>query len=84
VDNWLRTHQSVSDIINAFTVFNLQADLSGLLSGGSGADEDRRARVFNDDRTNRDLLVTDKNTEDIKDVSAPQQSHTICRNSRPS
>jgi uncharacterized protein len=71
VDNWLRTRQSVSDLINAFTVFNLQTNLQGILQGGTGEDEDRRARIFNDERSNRGLLVTDKTTEDIKWVSAP-------------
>jgi hypothetical protein len=71
VDNWLRTRQSVSDLINAFTVFNLSTNLEGLLAGAGGEAENQRLEIMTNIRSNRGMLVTDKNTEELKNISAP-------------
>jgi len=71
VDNWLRTRQSVSDLINAFTVFNLSTNLEGLLTGAGGEAENQRLEIMTNIRSNRGMLVTDKATEELKNISAP-------------
>jgi phage-related protein (TIGR01555 family) len=71
VDNFLRTRQSVSDLLHSFTVWILKTNLAALLSGGSGADEYNRADIFNITRDNRGLMMMDKDTEDLSNVSAP-------------
>ena len=71
VDNWLRTRQSVSDLINSFTVFNLATNLEGLMAGAGGAEEAARLEVFANMRNNRGLLVTNKDTEQLQNISAP-------------
>lgn len=70
VDNWLRTRQSVADIISAFSIFVLETNLSTLLepSGGQGLNE--RAAMFNDFRDNKGLMLIDKDTEGFTNVSA--------------
>jgi len=71
VDNWLRTRQAISDLVNSFTTFNLQTDLTLYLGGGDGSPEARRLRDFADLRNNRGLLVTDKEKEALENVAAP-------------
>src|SRR5258708_20930421 len=71
VDNWLRTRQSVSDIINSFSVFVLATNLAQLLQPGGDMDLFERAELFNNLRDNRNLLMLDKDIEDFKNVAAP-------------
>lgn len=69
VDNWLRTRQSVADIIKSFTVFILATDMNTLLTP-SGAEIMRRVEAFNNLRTNQGMMMVDKTREDFKNVSA--------------
>lgn len=70
VDNWLQTRQSVNDIISMFSVFLLATNLGETLQTG-GDELFKRAELFNLLRTNRGLMMVDKDTEDFKNVSAP-------------
>lgn len=70
VDNWLRTRQSVADIVHAFSVMVLSTDLSESLSVG-GDELFRRLDFFNNTRDNRGVMAVNKETEDLKNVSAP-------------
>ena len=70
VDFWLRDQRSVSDIVNAFSVFVLMTDVTASLAA-TGDELYRRAQVFNDYRDNSGLLLVDKLNEDFKNVSAP-------------
>ena len=70
VDNWLKTRQSVNDIISAFSVFVLHTDLSESMQG-DGEELFKRATLFNMIRDNRGLMMLDKNTEDFSNVAAP-------------
>ena len=70
VDNWLRTRQSVSDIIRMFSVFVLGTDLATLVQPG-GAQILQRADMFNSTRDNRGLMMINKETEEFQNVSAP-------------
>ena len=71
VDNWLRTRQSVSDLIHSFSTPVLQTHMGAVLNGGATANLKMRAALFNYMRDNNNLMVIDKTTEDFKNVSAP-------------
>ena len=66
VDNWLRTRQSVNDIISAFTVFVLYTNLGARLQM-DGEQVVARAELFNSVRDNSGLMMVDKNGEDFAD-----------------
>ena len=71
VDNWLRTRQSVADIIQAFTVFVLKTDLETLLAPDAGSgDLFDRAQLFNNLKSNLALMMVNKDSEDFVNVSA--------------
>lgn len=70
VNNWLQTRQSVNNIIQAFTSFVLATNLSASLSA-DGDQLFKRAILFNLIRTNRDLLMIDKDSEEFQNVSVP-------------
>lgn len=69
VDNFLRNRQSVSDIVNAFTVFVLATNLGQSLQG-DGDQLFKRADLFNLLRSNRGVMLIDKDSEDFKNVAA--------------
>ena len=71
VDNWLRTRQSVSDALHAFSVMVLKTNMAGVLNAGSAADMTLRAQLFNQTRDNRGLMMVDKDTEDLENVTMP-------------
>ena len=70
VDNWLRTRQSVADIISSFSVFVLFTELMSSLQVG-GEELFERLEVFNDLRDNAGVMALDKSSEEFKNVSAP-------------
>lgn len=69
VDNWLRTRQSVSDLVNAFSVMVLKTNMGNTL-GVADASVLDRAELFNDIRDNRGLMILNKDTEEFMNVSA--------------
>ena len=71
VDNWLRTRQAVSDLINNFSITALATDMSQTLMGGSGAEIDTRADLFTAFRSNRGLMLLDKEREELVQVNTP-------------
>lgn len=71
VDNWLRTRQAVSDLINNFSITVLATDMSQTLMGGSGAEIDSRADLFTAYRSNRGLMMLDKEREELVQVNTP-------------
>ena len=71
IDNWLRTRQSVSDLIHSFSVMGLKTNLSGILNGGAGEEMFSRAQLFNQARDNRSLMMIDKDTEEFFNVAVP-------------
>ncbi len=68
VDNWLRTRQSVADIVHAFSVFILATDLSTSLAE-DGDQLFRRLELFNRLRDNKGIMAIDKDSEDFKNVA---------------
>jgi phage-related protein (TIGR01555 family) len=71
VDNWLRTRQSVSDIIHAFTTWVLKTNMSTITQPGGAENFYRRLQIFNLGRDNHGVMGIDKETEDFLNVSAP-------------
>ena len=70
VDNWIRTRQSVADIVRAFSVFVLKTDLSTSLQS-DGNELFKRADLFNLMRDNAGLMLLNKESEEFSNVAAP-------------
>lgn len=71
VDNWLRTRQSVSDLIHSFSTMVLATDMATVLSGGSAVPLNRRVDMFNRYRDNRGTMLINKETEELTNVKTP-------------
>jgi phage-related protein (TIGR01555 family) len=77
VDNWLRTRQSISDIVHSFTVWVLKTDLSSVLQGGDAETVNSRLDIFNNYRDNRGIFALNMGEggpdtgEQFENVSAP-------------
>lgn len=71
VDNWLRTRQSVSDLIYSFSTLVLKTDLQSILQGGGADDVLNRLAVFNNLRNNSGALAINKESEELANVSTP-------------
>lgn len=71
IDNWLRARQSVSDLMHAFSIINFKTDLSGALQGGGWSEITDRVQTIAAYRDNRDVYVTDKDTETIEINAVP-------------
>lgn len=71
VDNWLRTRQSVSDLVHAFTVWTLKTDMSMIMNQGGMQQLFNRLQVFNIGRDNHGVNAINKDTEEFDNVSAP-------------
>lgn len=72
VDNWLRTRQSVSDLINNFSIVALSTSMEEILQGsddGSGLMD--RAELFTLLRSNRGLFLMDKEREELEILNVP-------------
>jgi len=74
VDIWLRTRESVGELIHAFSVMVLMTDMSTTLmpggSGGGNGDVLARLMMFLGLRDNQGVFAIDKDREDFKNVSA--------------
>lgn len=71
VDNWLRTRQAVSDMVNSYSILNLRTDMSATMSGGDCSDVFRRVDLANETRDNRGMWTTDKDTEELVNIAVP-------------
>lgn len=71
VNNWLRTRDSVSDLVHAFSINGLKTDMGAALSGGDGDDLFNRLDVFNRMRDNRGTFAIDKETEEFFQLNTP-------------
>ena len=66
VDNWLRTRQSVSDLINNFSITCLATAMDQVLQGDDdGSDVNDRADLFTLTRSNRGMMLIDKEREEL-------------------
>lgn len=72
VNQWLRTRNSVSDMLHSFSVSGIKTDLSSLMSGVEDDDTiSNRAELFNLTRDNKGLFVIDKDTEEFFQFNVP-------------
>jgi len=75
VDIWLRTRESVGEIIHAFSVMVLSTELGTTTqpggAGGGNGDILARMMLANMLRDNQGMMVIDKTSEDFKNISAP-------------
>lgn len=76
VENWLRTRQSVSDLVSAFTSWVLKTNLMSSLApmgigGDGGVSADARLAFFTATLNNRGLMAIDKETEEFANVAVP-------------
>jgi phage-related protein (TIGR01555 family) len=72
VNNWLRTRQSVSDLINNFSITALKTDMGQMLQGDcDGSDVLNRADFFTLTRSNRGLMLLDNANEDLVQLNTP-------------
>ena len=72
VNNWLRTRQSVSDLINNFSILSLKTAMDQVLTGGSdGSDLFTRIKLFTATRSNKGMMVLDKDREELEQLAVP-------------
>jgi phage-related protein (TIGR01555 family) len=72
VDNWLRTRQSVSDLVSNFSIISLATSMEQVLSGGDdGSDLFKRAELFTLTRSNKGVFLTDKDREELTQIAVP-------------
>ena len=72
VDNWLRTRQSVADLINNFSITALATSMDAILQGDDDGDAlMKRAALFTAMRSNKGLMVLDKEREELVQVNVP-------------
>jgi len=77
VDNWLRTRQSVSDLINQFSTTVLATSMGDILQSADADDPDAgnnlisRADLFTAMRSNKGLMLLDKEREELLQINTP-------------
>lgn len=72
VNNWLRTRQAVSDIINTFSITALATSMDQVLQGDDdGVDVFKRAELFTRTRSNLGLMLMDKEREELVQLNTP-------------
>lgn len=73
VENWLRTRQSVSDLINNFSITVLATSMDQVLQDDeeAGLNLINRATLFTKLKSNKGLMLVDKEREEILQVNTP-------------
>jgi phage-related protein (TIGR01555 family) len=71
VQNWIRTRDSVSDLVHSFSISGIKTDMSTVLQGGDDAKFLNRATLFNQMRDNRGLMILDKDSEEFFQMNTP-------------
>ena len=72
VNNWLRARQSISDLINNFSIIVLKTAMDQVLTGGDdGSDLFSRIKLFTATRSNKGVMALDKEREDLEQLSVP-------------
>lgn len=68
VNRWLRTAKSVNDLINIFSIVNLATDLATMLVAPVDSPKSifSRLKAFVATRDNKGVMVTNRDTEDLK------------------
>lgn len=71
VDNWLRTRQSVSDLLHSFSTMVLATNMGTVLQGKPATNFFKRLELYTRTRDNRGIMAIDKETEELSNVSTP-------------
>lgn len=79
VNNWLRTRQSVSDLIANFSITVLKTDMTEVLTAGDSEEASDaasnnlfdRIKLFTATRSNKGIMVLDEAREDLGQVNTP-------------
>lgn len=71
VNNWLRTRDSVSDMVHSFSLSGILTNMGSALSGGDGESMFARGDLFNRTKDNRGLLMLDKDSEEYFQHDTP-------------
>jgi|GEM_PF-2381616 len=71
VERFLRTSESISDLVHSFSITGIKTDLQATLAGGNGDDLIRRAELFNKTRDNRGLMILNHDTEEFFQHNTP-------------
>ncbi|MHB8914944.1 MAG: DUF1073 domain-containing protein, partial [Thiobacillus sp.] len=71
VNNFLRTRDSVSDVVHSFSTSGIKTNLSSTLTGVDDPFMMDRADTFNDMRDNRGLLMLDNDSEEFFQFNVP-------------
>lgn len=72
VNRWLRTVNSVSDLVNTFSLSGIKTSMQDILSGGcDDVNLQARADLYNQYRDNRGLMLLDKDEEEFFQFNTP-------------
>lgn len=71
VNNWLRTRDSVSDMVHSFSISGVKTNMTEVLAGSGGETLFARAQLFNNMRDNRGVFMIDKDTEEFFQFNTP-------------
>lgn len=71
VNNWLRTRNSVGDLVHSFSLSILKTNMQATLSGAEDPSLFMRADLFNQVRDNRGLMLVDKDLEEVDQINTP-------------
>ena len=73
VERWLRTVDSVSDLLHSFSLSGIKTDMSAILSGSEDGDTNimLRAELYNRLRDNRGLMLLSKDEEEFFQFNTP-------------
>lgn len=71
VDNWLRTRQSIADLINNFSLTALKTSMDQVLEGGEPDGLLERLQLFTQMKSNKGLMVLDGDREDLVQFNTP-------------
>lgn len=72
VNNWLRTRQSVADLVNQFSITGIATSMDQVLQGDDdGSDVFKRAELFSLTRSNKGVMMIDKESEEIVQINTP-------------
>jgi phage-related protein (TIGR01555 family) len=71
VNNWLRTRDSVGDLVHSFSISGICTNMAAELSGASSTTLSDRAKLFNDLRDNRGVFLLDKDSEEFFQFNTP-------------
>ncbi len=74
VDDWLRTRDSVSDIVHSFSLSILKTNMGATLQGSADTSVFDRADLYNNLRDNRGMMIVDKDTEEVEQINTPLTS----------